>query len=543
MSNTTSLVNSLASTVSSFESNVNTEVTRVDNVAKEMQVTVEKVYKRVMDFKETIKKGEEKQLAHENVISKEQEINELLKNYQAVRRVVLGVIKDFDINLVRNKTINELSEELWLGSSRYWLSYSLIAISAWILGDKELAENAINISMRENVERTSLFFCLFNMRFERHIAAKQWLTIYFDNVNPCETSKEVAVLLQAYLAGAFGTDNAMEYIVRERINHWETELATNNSIAEDLKDGFFNFISATAGDKEFSGDFLIDHCNNYENIKKIFKDASTFDVIYDDIMEIKNAPTLDEAENYRQLIDSLLDDLVNQPDKEEQRLLNEQMYYKFVMEAEGDVKKAEEKYKAYLKTEEYDHNIGLTMLKWVLYSNQNEASGDVKKFALYQTKKWYREGVEKYNSLILTRRPGYFDIQIDDWTDSVDGKDHESAEHSLVESINSNKLAKVVFNNLNIIFSVICILSAIIGIATIVSNKNVGLVFFGISAVLLIVVGVSILIGFSSYPSKIQHAKDILDGCYHDIEIYNGQFDEMLNKEKELESLLYGFEY
>ena len=482
MSNTTSLVNSLASTVSSFESNVNTEVTRVDNVAKEMQVTVEKVYKRVMDFKETVKKGEEKQLAHENVISKEQEINELLKNYQAVRRVVLGVIKDFDINLVRNKTINELSEELWLGSSRYWLSYSLIAISAWILGDKELAENAINISMRENVERTSLFFCLFNMRFERHIAAKQWLTIYFDNVNPCETSKEVAVLLQAYLAGAFGTDNAMEYIVRERINHWETELATNNSIAEDLKDGFFNFISATAGDKEFSGDFLIDHCNNYENIKKIFKDASTFDVIYDDIMEIKNAPTLDEAENYRQLIDSLLDDLVNQPDKEEQRLLNEQMYYKFVMEAEGDVKKAEEKYKAYLKTEEYDHNIGLTMLKWVLYSNQNEASGDVKKFALYQTKKWYREGVEKYNSLILTRRPGYFDIQIDDWTDSVDGKDHESAEHSLVESINSNKLAKVVFNNLNIIFSVICILSAIIGIATIGSNKNVGLVFFGISA-------------------------------------------------------------
>jgi hypothetical protein len=108
---------------------------------------------------------EQMQAAHENILRLDQVIREKFESNIKVRKTVSGVVKDFDINLCRNSTIEELSEELWITSSRYWLSYALIALSAWVNDSKMLASNAVSEAVRTSELKANLFFCLVNLRF------------------------------------------------------------------------------------------------------------------------------------------------------------------------------------------------------------------------------------------------------------------------------------------------------------------------------------------------------------------------------------------
>ena len=130
MSEVTSAIQSLNQTISQFESNVDVHVSDIRTASVNVEEATRSIYKRLQEFQENMEHGEQTQLAHENIIRIDQIIKEQFGSYETIRRTVMGVVRDFDINLVRNSTIQELSEELWMTNSRYWLSYALIAITA-----------------------------------------------------------------------------------------------------------------------------------------------------------------------------------------------------------------------------------------------------------------------------------------------------------------------------------------------------------------------------------------------------------------------------
>ena len=113
MSNVYNLINQLDSAVSGFEDKVNVHVRNVDTTTQRIQATTGQVYQKVQQFRDDLMKGEEKQIAHENIIRLDQVVKEQFGNYEEIRKTIIGVVRDFDINLVRNDTIEELSEELW----------------------------------------------------------------------------------------------------------------------------------------------------------------------------------------------------------------------------------------------------------------------------------------------------------------------------------------------------------------------------------------------------------------------------------------------
>ena len=154
MSNASYLINQLDQSINSFENRVDGRVNSVYSASSNVHSTTINMMK-----------GEQTQLAHENIMRIDQIIKEQFSNHEAIRKTVMGVVRDFDINLVRNSTIQELSEELWITSSRYWLSYALIAITAWINNYPEVARNALSESGRRDDIKTTLFFCLMNLRF------------------------------------------------------------------------------------------------------------------------------------------------------------------------------------------------------------------------------------------------------------------------------------------------------------------------------------------------------------------------------------------
>ena len=175
MANVNSAINQLNGAVESFSSNVDVHVRNVDASTRKIQETAESVYQKVDKFRTDIMHGEEKQIAHENIMRIDQIIKEQFGNYDAIRKTIIGVVRDFDINLVRNSTIEELSEELWITSSRYWLSYALLAVTAWVNNYPDVAKNALSESGRKDAIKTSLFFCLLNLRFQRVETAENGL--------------------------------------------------------------------------------------------------------------------------------------------------------------------------------------------------------------------------------------------------------------------------------------------------------------------------------------------------------------------------------
>ena len=164
MSNVTGAINNLNNTINNFEANVDVHVKQIHQSSVSVDQAASKIYDKILEFREQMEHGEQKQLAHENIIRIDQIIKEQFSNYETIRRTVMGVVRDFDINLVRNSTIQELSEELWLTSSRYWLSYALIAITAWVNDYPDVARNALAESGRKDAIKTTLFFCLLNLR-------------------------------------------------------------------------------------------------------------------------------------------------------------------------------------------------------------------------------------------------------------------------------------------------------------------------------------------------------------------------------------------
>lgn len=141
MANVSGAINHLNNSVNNFDHQVGQLVVNVDNATAHIHKTSKTVYDKIQKFQNDIVSGEEVQIAHENIMRIEQSIKEEFENYDAVRKTIMGVVRDFDINLVRNSTIEELSEELWISSSRYWLSYALLAVTAWVSNYKDVAQN------------------------------------------------------------------------------------------------------------------------------------------------------------------------------------------------------------------------------------------------------------------------------------------------------------------------------------------------------------------------------------------------------------------
>jgi hypothetical protein len=118
MSNASQAINNLDQTISSFKSRVDVKVNNVHVSTSNIQATTNQIYENIEKFKTEMTLGEQSQIAHENILRIDQIIKEQFSNHVTIRRTVLGVVRDFDINLVRNSTIQELSEELWITSSR-----------------------------------------------------------------------------------------------------------------------------------------------------------------------------------------------------------------------------------------------------------------------------------------------------------------------------------------------------------------------------------------------------------------------------------------
>lgn len=526
MSNASQAISSLNETINSFKSRVNVKVNDVNASTANIQATTDQIYANIEKFKTEMLHSEESQIAHENILRIDQIIKEQFSNHIAIRRTVMGVIRDFDINLVRNKTIQELSEELWITSSRYWLSYALIAITAWVNNFPEVAKNALAESGRKDAIKTTLFFCLMNLRFGRTEAAKKWFYEYFRTLDPTMLQQETAILLQAFLNGIFGKDKELEQEVIELIDKWVSVINDNKQISNELLNAYEAYIKNLKAPVSFNYRSVLQFCVNAGEVEKSYKEVSKFEVLLKFVKSLDVEGEPQDSSNYKSRIDAILMNLISNYDGEELELKKQQEYYRCIVENGGVIEQAEAQYQAMEELEGDNFNIGKQMIKWAIYDDNGETDIQVRKFGFQNTKGWFKKAVANFDAKTQENFPHDYHLRIDSWEGISNGTDQPQQLESLKNYFENNKFQNMYVNTPNILAAILLMVSAGLAFVTLYA-----LIATGLSAAFLVF---RVLSAQKAYRKRIETAIQNLNACMDEITEFRRYYEEKRSKKDEL---------
>ena len=543
MANVYNLINELDGAVNSFQDNINVHVRNVDTTTQRVQATTNQVYQKVSQFRDDLMKGEEKQIAHENIIRLDQVVKEQFGNYEAIRKTIIGIVRDFDINLVRNSTIEELSEELWITSSRYWLSYALIAVTAWVNNYPEVAKNALSEGSRKDAIKTSLFFCLLNLRFDRIETSKNWFKAYCRTLDPTMLQQETAVMIQAFLNGIFGKDKELEYEVIKILDEWISIISEDVQICEQLVNAEYDYVQNLGVKAKFDYQFIVNFCTNNEEVQKAFNDVSKFQQIIEMLKSLDVDGEIQTDENYKARVDAVLTNLITNYDKEELEVKNQQQYYRMVVENEGNVEVAEAQYQQFEELQNESFNIGKQMVEWVIYGEQTNTDVQVRKFGLQSTREWFKTAINKWSADTKANCPLQYNISIDGWEGVSNARDLDEQTTSMKNYFENNKFRMVCVNSLNIAAVVVFFIALAITVGSIVSIVNSGftpVIFVGIVLMLASAgfVAYRIINGFKKFGERVETALQNLAMTISQIVDFQRYFSENINKKDEILSIV-----
>ena len=530
MSNASRAISQLDQTISSFKSRVDVKVNNVHVSTSNVQATTNKIYENINKFKTDMLHGEEKQIAHENILRIDQIIKEQFSNHITIRRTVLGVVRDFDINLVRNSTIQELSEELWITSSRYWLSYALIAITAWVNNYPDVAKNALAESGRKDAIKTTLFFCLMNLRFNRMDAAKMWFREYFKTLDPAMLQQETAILLQSFLNGIFGKDKELEQNIIDLIDEWVGIISENEVITNELINAYENYIGNMHVPVQFNYQAIMQFCANNTELQRSYADVTKYVRLIDFVRSLDVDAEPQDDENYKSRIDAILVSLISNYDAEELDLKNQQEYYRFIVESDGVVEKAQAQYDAMQELQNESFNIGKQMMKWAIYDDSTQTDVQVRKFGFQNTKNWFKGAIHNWDAKLHAAFPSEYRLSIDTWEGLSNGQDQTAQVESMRNFFENNKFQNMYVNPPNIAAAIILLVSIGLAFATVWS-----LVATGLAIGFLVF---RVLKARKDYPERIQTALNCLMACMAEITDFRRYYDENRARKDELLSVV-----
>ena len=526
MSYAQQVINNLDQTINSFKSRVDVKVNDVSTSTANIQATTNRIYENIERFKNDLMHGEESQIAHENILRIDQIIKEQFSNHIAIRRTVMGVVRDFDINLVRNSTIQELSEELWITSSRYWLSYALIAITAWVNNYPDVAKNALAESGRKDAIKTTLFFCLMNLRFGRMDAAKKWFYEYFRTLDPTMLQQETAILLQSFLNGIFGKDKQLEQEVIELIDEWISIINENEKISSELIDAYETYINNLNAPVKFNYASILQFCVNASEVERSYRDVSKFELLLQFVKSLDVDAELQDDTNYKSRIDAILINLISNYDAEELELKKQQEYYRCIVENNGDVDRAEAQFQAMEDLENNQFNIGKQMMKWAIYDDSDQTNVQVRKFGFQNTKSWFKSAVGKFDAKLQKTVPTEYRLSIDTWDGVSNGNDHNDQVESLMNYFENNKFQNMFVNQPNILAAILFVASAGLAFVTLYS-----LIVTALAAAFLVFRGYQAV---KAYPLRVDAAVNNLTATMNEIAEFKRYYESERSKKSEI---------
>ena len=378
--------------------------------------------------------------AETRLVQFDNELNKKYGHYDVVRRSATGILQADDLGLIRQSTINTISEELMVQTPGYWLAPCLVALAAWINDKKDIAERAVREGIRRNDEKTSLFFALVCRRADRAGSCLQWTKRYLDNQDEEDLDRKTVIILDAYASGLMGADT--EGLISKTINEWMDNLINKPGFVEQQTDQWSKAIVSKRKVYQSGYTYLPKYSPTWQQLVDVMEGAKLHGTMLDYFINIYQQQTSTAA--LRDQLDGILNSLVTDFDDEELPLRRKRRYEQLVKEFEGDEKRA----KTVMDAEQqvYDTHKDFTQLLTdaAMDPEGSGASYSTQKFAIALTKDWI---VSAYNDVTAKNRmniPQYIDIVIGTFKDRTeDGRNEQELEGKMITQLTQERDAKL----------------------------------------------------------------------------------------------------
>ncbi|HEY0511788.1 MAG TPA: hypothetical protein VGH73_07790 [Thermoanaerobaculia bacterium] len=327
--------------ISSKVQGIDHQVDSLQQRQGETQQFLVSFYEEFHGYLEDYRRRTELQLAETRIVKVRQELERRFGHYDEVRRRITGILQAADIAIVRAETVRTTAEELMLGAPGYWLAPGLVALMAWIVDDREIADRALAEALRRDPYKTELFFTLICRRAGRPEAMSRWLGLYLRLLDPQAIDREVVVVLDAVATGTLGR--------RAQDVFWQTSLEWIEALrqvpgqVEAQARRWLEVLAAERGRVE-PGEFklLRAHSPAWPALEASLASVRRNPRVVERFRKVVETPTLLPL-SVLSAVDGLLDTLVSRFDEEELPLRRQERLLQLILDEEGDRQRAEEK--------------------------------------------------------------------------------------------------------------------------------------------------------------------------------------------------------
>lgn len=313
---------------------------KVDVVTANVLTLEEEIRKMMLEIKGTTILSSAKQ----SIVINQNEWQKNFSQHEVLRRNILGILQATDIGLVRKNSIENLQNEVLFNTPNYWLAPAIVAISAWLSDQKEIAEKSLNEALKRDKLKTSLLLTLVYLRVNRTETATKWLKYYLNELDSSDLDNLIIVILNSLNDQCFTP--AQQKMV---INFFEEKITELNNLSTYKKENIERWknLFRTKEGKISDTDFFA--IKEYTNEGYFFKNQLnkiiTKQNILDYFSEFVNQPD-SQTYNKNESLDKLTNLVVNEYSGEELKLKKEIYKNTLIVEEEGDTEKALEKMKS-----------------------------------------------------------------------------------------------------------------------------------------------------------------------------------------------------
>ncbi len=188
------------------------------------------------------------QNAHNELAEARRELEQEFGRYKEVRDLASGIIYVVRSGFLSRAVILDVSERLAIRTPRYWLAPAILAVAAWLDGDKERYFESIKSALALDHSKTALFMTLLLRDQARNEDMREWIGSYLAGLEPTNLPTDFAVVIEAVTGRTLGADSAPQLVRRMR-GWYENAARSRDAEAEEIGQWERNLLGlAAAGD-------------------------------------------------------------------------------------------------------------------------------------------------------------------------------------------------------------------------------------------------------------------------------------------------------
>ena len=441
----------LSSNIASMGNTVVQRLSQGEQSIESAHKDVSDLYYAIDYLAESYFKFKEMSTASKNVTDAADEYFTKFKEFNKLRRIVLGYVIGLDQNFASSETMRKVVEKIYLQNTDYWLAYAAAAVMLWASDEKEAAARAVNKALYMDYSISSVFFLLINLRFTRVDAAKKWYLTYLDRVDPDHLGTEWEQLLEAYLSGVFGVDPTFTEMVQSYFANMFVQLESSHptfgvEIANKTAAYASNYLYITGN--EFEG--LRRYCPEYQEMKSLLSEAEKNAVLTGQFRGYWDEGTEPDETLYER-VEDILYDLISTPVGREDQVLRKIDLNKKILRAKGDIEQAQKAFD-YEHAEAEQTTLADLLFKWGFAEGNKNMDNRVRRFSIRYLKKYIARGFELFAEDYRTREKDAYMIEIDGWSESCDENSYDQASGSLTRYYTRNRFKDIISDKYAIIF-------------------------------------------------------------------------------------------